>query len=83
MSVKKNRWHQWRRKEGRREGKSEKRRQANKMGFIDEGRHGGEEKRETSKGFDVTAFQTDNSSSASRRVHAGDHIHMNARKVKA
>lgn len=53
------------------------------MGFIDEGRHGGEEKRETSKGFDVTAFQTDNSSSASRRVHAGDHIQMNARKVKA
>lgn len=55
-------------------------RQANEMGFTDEGRHGQEERRETSKDFNVTAFHTDNSALASPSVHVGQHAHTYAHK---
>lgn len=51
----------------------------NEMSFIDEGWRGGGERRETSKHFDITAFQTDNAASACHYAHIHKHTctHLN------
>lgn len=59
-----------------REGEMEGGRQANEMGFTDEGRHGRGERRETSKDFNVTAFHTDNSASATLHTKGITHAHI-------
>lgn len=59
-----------------REGVMEGGRQANEMGFTDEGRHGRGERRETSKDFTVTAFHTDNSASATPHTKGITHAHI-------